>query len=244
MKVTLLHSTPLWVCARAIRTCWNSHDKSDTSNGICGEKDRELIERVGNKNKHSSTLEHISFTFEIKGISRACLQELARHRMASLSVKSTRYTLKELKVENNISNLFNHTAYRHNGENIETIRKYLVLLGDNIQDAFPNIDSDEEFTKCERISYDCDNASISALIRLRNLLQLGYSNDVIKSALPESYKTNLVWTINARSLQNFLGLRTSKSAHWEIRKLAYSIFKALPKDVKYLFEDFINKEAK
>lgn len=68
MKVTLLHSTPLWVCARAIRTCWNSHDKSDTSNGVCGEKDRELIERVGNKNKHSSTLEHLCGIAEIEGI--------------------------------------------------------------------------------------------------------------------------------------------------------------------------------
>ena len=107
MKVTLLHNTPLWVCARAIRTCWDSHDKSDTKiytnekdkiyGGSCGEKDKELIERVGNKNKHSSTLEHLSYSFEIDGISRACLQELARHRMASYSVKSSRYTLKELK---------------------------------------------------------------------------------------------------------------------------------------------------
>jgi thymidylate synthase (FAD) len=55
------------------------------------------MHRVGNKNKHASTLEHISYTFDIDGISRACLQELARHRHQSLSVKSTRYTLKELK---------------------------------------------------------------------------------------------------------------------------------------------------
>ena len=93
MQVTLLHHTPLTVCSNAIRTCWQSFDKSD--NG--GEKDRELIDRVGNKFKHASTLEHLAYNFYIKGISRACLQELARHRMTSLSVKSTRYTLKELK---------------------------------------------------------------------------------------------------------------------------------------------------
>ena len=116
MEIKLLHHTPLWVCAKAIRKCWNSEDKSDTIshkvdfaiddiadfhlNGKilkCGEKDKDLIYRVGNKNKHSSTLEHLVYTFEIDGISRACLQELARHRIASLSVKSTRYTLKELK---------------------------------------------------------------------------------------------------------------------------------------------------
>jgi len=95
MKVTLLQHTPLEVCAHAIRTCWQSFNKSDCG----GEKDKELIDRVGNRYKHSSTLEHLVYTFYIQGISRAVLQELARHRMASLSVKSTRYTLKELKEE-------------------------------------------------------------------------------------------------------------------------------------------------
>ena len=93
MKVTLMHYTPLEVCAHAIRTCWQSFGKSDKG----GQKDKALIDRVGNKYKHSSTLEHLYYNFYIQGISRALLQELARHRIASLSVKSTRYTLKELK---------------------------------------------------------------------------------------------------------------------------------------------------
>jgi len=94
MKIKLLHHTPLHIASTAIRKCWASEGKSDTVDGVLGEKDKELIERVGNKYKHSSTLEHINYTFDIDGISRACLQELARHRHASLSVKSTRYTLR------------------------------------------------------------------------------------------------------------------------------------------------------
>jgi len=93
MQITLLHHTPLNVCAHAIRTCWQSFENGDEG----GEKDRALIDRVGNKFKHASTLEHLVYTFYIQGVSRALLQELARHRMASPSVKSTRYTLKELK---------------------------------------------------------------------------------------------------------------------------------------------------
>ena len=87
MKVQLLNYTPLQVCANAIRTCWQSFDKSDSTNDICGEADKALIDRVGNQFKHASTLEHLNYNFYISGISRACLQELARHRMASLSVK-------------------------------------------------------------------------------------------------------------------------------------------------------------
>ena len=48
--------------------------------------------------------------------------------------------------------------------------------------------------------------------------------DKIKYALPECYKTELVWTINLRSLRNFLKLRLSLKAHQEIRKLAYEIY--------------------
>ncbi len=202
MTVTLLHHTPLNICSNAIRTCWQSFDKSD--NG--GEKDRELIDRVGNKFKHSSTLEHIIYNFYIKGISRALLQELARHRMASLSVKSTRYTLKELKSEN-----------RFTSHDKERAKKYLV------------------FTEVDEV----DEASIKALENLRVILKNGVSNDKAKYCLPESYKTELTWSINARSLQNFINLRSDKSALWEIQNLSRAIYRALPEDHKYLYKEQI-----
>jgi thymidylate synthase (FAD) len=204
MRVTLNHYTPLVICSNAIRTCWQSFDKSD--NG--GEKDRELIDRVGNKFKHASTLEHLFYNFYIEGISRALLQELARHRMASLSVKSTRYTLKELKNEEPFSVTDKDRA-----------KKYLV------------------FTDVDIV----DEMSIKALENLREVLNSGVSNDRAKYCLPESYKTELTWSINARSLQNFLSLRSDKSALWEIRELAYAVYDALPSDHKYLFEEFIKR---
>ncbi len=206
MRVTLMHHTPLEVCAHAIRTCWQSFDKSDEG----GTKDRALIDRVGNKYKHSSTLEHLVYTFYIQGVSRALLQELARHRLASLSVKSTRYTLKELK-----------ECKPFDESDFEGASRFIVL------------------THHEKV----DRASIRALNNLQALLKEGISNDYAKFALPESYKTELTWTINARSLQNFLRLRSAKSALWEIRKLAYTIYDHLPEDHKYLFDESIYQEA-
>lgn len=200
MEVILLNYTPTIVCSNAIRTCWQSFDKSD--NG--GEKDMELIDRVGNKFKHASTLEHLYYNFYIKGISRAVLQELSRHRMASLSVKSTRYTLKELRKEDEFKNL-------------DSASKYIVLTGNEI----------------------VDNASLKALNNLREILQSSISLDVAKYCLPECYKTELTWSINARSLQNFLWLRSSKSALWEIRNLAFKSYEALPDEQKFIFNDCI-----
>ena len=201
MEVKLLNFTPLWVCSNAIRTCWQSFERGD--NG--GEKDLALINRVGNEMKHSSTLEHIFYNFYIKGISRALLQELARHRMASLSVKSTRYTLKELRNEPEITS--------------DNAAKYIVLTGNEA----------------------VDSASIKALNNLREILGANTSLDIAKYCLPECYKTELAWSINARSLQNFLSLRSSKSALWEIRALANALFAALPEEHKFIFEHCMYK---
>lgn len=90
MRVELLHFTPIMIAVQAIRTCYNSCDKSDE----LGEKDIKLIKSII-ANNHTSTIEHIYFSFEIDGISRACLQELVRCRIASYSVRSTRYTLRK-----------------------------------------------------------------------------------------------------------------------------------------------------
>lgn len=207
MQVKLLHSTPLEICSNAIRTCWQSFDKGD--NG--GEKDLALIDKVGNQFKHSSTLEHLYYNFYISGISRALLQELARHRIASYSVKSTRYTLKELKNEN---------EFKEN--DFQNASRYLVLTGNEL----------------------VDNASIKALENLRVILQTKITLDIAKFCLPESYKTELTWSINARSLQNFLSLRSSKAALWEIRRLANAVYDSIPDDHKFIFKDCIYKDEK
>lgn len=240
MNITLKHHTPLHIAAEAIRECWQSQEKSDTETlficdkcgstdiehnigddnvnecrhcfttktslvTICGPNDRALIDRIGNKFKHSSTLEHLTYNFHIDGVSRALLQELARHRIASLSVKSTRYTLKELK---------NYEAPLGN------FSEFLVQTGDDVLDAH--------------------NSSV--LGQVQEALKNGLSNDIAKYMLPEAYKTSLAWTVNARSLQNFLTLRSNPSALWEIRDLAQALFDALPEDHKYLFEDSMYSE--
>ncbi|CAD7288178.1 Flavin-dependent thymidylate synthase [Campylobacter majalis] len=201
MQVTLLNHTPLNICSHAIRTCWQSFERGD--NG--GEKDIELIDRVGNKNKHASTLEHLYYNFYIQGISRALLQELARHRIASLSVKSTRYTLKELKNE----------AEFKDGDFLNASR-YIVLTNNEL----------------------IDNASVKALENLRKILSTTTTSiDIVKYCLPECYKTELTWSVNARSLQNFISLRSKKAALWEIRDLAHAVFEALPNEHKFIFND-------
>lgn len=82
-----------------------------------------------------------------------------------------------------------------------------------------------------------DYATVQALENLRKLVVEGVANDVSKYCLPEALKTSLIWTINARSLRNFLTLRSSKRALWEMRELAAKVFAAIPDDHQFIFAD-------
>ncbi len=250
MNIKLLHSTPLHLAAYGARTCWDSTCKSDTdiqarcfecdelydpflaecpfcehenthhNEMVCGEKDKELIDRVGNKFKHQSVLEHVSYTFSIKGVSRALLQELSRHRLSSPSVRSTRYTLKVLKTEEPFCTY-----------GIDAGSLYLTIT--DIQRECAN--KYLVFTGKESV----DVKSICALEMLRQEIVSGTSNDLAKYCLPEAFKTELQFTINMRSLQNFLSLRSDKSALWEIRELSHALHDSLPEEHKYMFIGFI-----
>lgn len=197
MRVELLHFTPIMIAVNAIRTCYNSCDKSDD----LGEKDIKLLQSII-KNKHLSTIEHLSYNFKISGISRALLQQLSRHRISSLSVKSTRYTLRELK-----------------NVNTDELKDYLVKISDSI----------DEYNRFRL-------ATIQALINEQNL-----SNDELKYMLPEAFKTELMLTINARSLRNLLELRLSSKALKEFRELAKALYRELPEPHRVLFDDIVEK---
>lgn len=86
MKVELWAHTPNpeKLIERAARNCYKSEEKGDKAGGRLV---RSCIRRG-----HESVIEHVSFTFYAEGISRACSHQLVRHRMASYSQESQRYT--------------------------------------------------------------------------------------------------------------------------------------------------------
>ena len=72
----------------------NPVDVVSLAAGCCYGKDDVSEKRVVNciSSGHMSVLEHVSVTFEVSDISRACSHQLVRHRVASYSQKSQRYT--------------------------------------------------------------------------------------------------------------------------------------------------------
>lgn len=87
----------------AIRTCYSATKPTDiiategakyfgraATDGEGGAESDRLFRHI-NRSKHVSTLEHVSYTFAVEGVSRALLAQLTRHRHLSYSVQSQRY---------------------------------------------------------------------------------------------------------------------------------------------------------
>ena len=81
MKVTVLSATenPVDVISLAAGICYGKSDVSEKRIRHC------FI------NDHMSVFEHASITFQVEGISRACMAQLTRHRLVSFCVESQRY---------------------------------------------------------------------------------------------------------------------------------------------------------
>lgn len=234
IKATLLHYTPKEVLIEAMSMPY----KTDNFRNLSTEEVMKKIKAICIDKKHSSVLEHITFNFKIEGISRLCLQELVRHRLASYTVESTRYTLPSEKEADELYNLLEYfyiapSLYDKNG-NIEqhkfdVLKKYFVI-------------------PCKNEPYLLDTVYLGfkTLLRPYNKSLLKHNkiikNDMLKYFLPESWRTNLVMSINIRSLRNLLQLRLSKQAHFEIRHLAGLIYEQIPAEYKVLFEDLGGKK--
>lgn len=226
-EVKLIYNSPLKLAIDGARICYNSFDKSDTKpctecvgigkavyfseeeeiavkcstcggeGFIYGEKDKNLIKKLIKKG-HTSVIEHVVYTFSIKGISRVCSHQLVRHRIASYSQQSHRY----VKVD------------KDSFVEPESIKKskYTKLLWDNYLDT---------------VFYLYDK-----------FIDEGMLKEDARFILPNAVKTELIMTINARSLRNFFQQRLDKESQWEIRELASKMLDLLPKVHKeILFND-------
>lgn len=177
MKVTVIRATesPMHAISEEAGMCYGKTDYNP-----------KRVERCL-RNGHTSVAEHVSASFRIEGISRSCLAQLTRHRMASFSVMSQRYC-------------------EVGGDGWYVIPPSVIEAGEEVGFV-------AEVEKAAKAYH--------------RLLAKGVKKEDARFLLPEATKTNLIMTINMRSLQNFLGLRLDKAAQWEIKELAEKIEQTL-----------------
>lgn len=141
LTVVLLNSTPNIneTIAAAGRLCYSNSTIGDLIMKFYNEGDSaaKMVHKLV-KLGHLSVLEHVSFTFGIEGISRACTHQLVRHRLASYSQQSQRY------VRADDPNYIIADSIKHS-ELFERVVKHLCgtaeLYGDLIAGGIPEEDA-------------------------------------------------------------------------------------------------------
>lgn len=128
MTVRLSFYTPLSLISGGTRYSHDTRSKSDTKDvNKIGKKDMSLAKRVAFGYNHNSVLEHSLIVFDVKASSKFLL-ELSRHRVGvSMTVKSSRYTLRK-------------SALEYEKTNYEKIDKVLEQLINNINELLKDKD--------------------------------------------------------------------------------------------------------
>ena len=217
VKVTLLNYTPNpeQTVAMAAKLCYSPSGIEDIRDGLTEEKTASFIEMLADLG-HASPTEHVSFTFGIEGISRACSHQLVRHRIASYSQQSQRYvdgtkfdfvTPPEIEKNEKALAAFNRVIAQQT-EAYREIRDALVT-GYIREFTGDGETGDEALTERFRAE---NKKHFAAFVQK--------ANEDARFILPNASTTKIVCTFNARSLANFFAHRCCNRAQWEIREVA------------------------
>lgn len=210
MNVELIAWTPEpeKVVAAAAKLCYSRNDAIGIMDGLTTESASKFITMLGDLG-HASPLEHASFTFAISGISRACLAQITRHRIASYSVQSQRY----VDLED-----FTYVIPPEIEEDDDMYQLFVGLI-DDVTYCYKNIQS--RLAK-QHTDYLVEHCHMSKEAAHKKAVKL--ANEDARFVLPNACTTNMVMTMNARSLLNFFNLRCCNRAQWEIRELATKMY--------------------
>jgi len=160
------------------------------------DKDEGLI-RFLMREGHASPFEHNLFRFHIR-CPMAVAREWMRHRWSSFNEHSLRYSsaIDDFYIpaaEQVRTQVGKPGSYRFEPMGPEAAAQVQDLLAKEYQEAWN---------------------------RYQELLELGVARELARLVLPVGIYTEFYWSVNARSLMNFVSLRNAEPAMWEIRRYA------------------------
>jgi thymidylate synthase (FAD) len=166
---------------------------------VMDESDEGLI-RFLMRDRHGTPFEHNAFRFHIR-CPIFVAREWVRHRVGSFNEFSMRYA----KATDDF--------YVPEPNDVRT------QVGKPGAYSFEPVEPDvAERTRDElRAVYD------AAFAAYERLVELGVARELARCVIPVGAYTEFYWTINARSLMNFVSLRAAETAQREIRRYAEAV---------------------
>jgi thymidylate synthase (FAD) len=168
------------------------------------------------RERHGTPFEHNSFRFHVK-CPIFVAREWFRHRMGSFNEFSGRYAE------------FDPEGY------LPMVEEMRTQVGKPGSYTFEPIEKDVAEEAIGKIysSYG------TAFETYQKLLDAGVAKEVARIVLPVGVMTEFYWTVNARSLMNFISLRQAATAQYEIRTLALGVEQFFSRIMPVTYEAFI-----
>ena len=174
------------------------------------EQDKKLIKYLI-EHRHHTPFEHCYFQFHV-----CCpiyvARQWMRHRWGSFNEISARYT--QVKDEFYIPSVFR---------------------GQDIKNRQGSVAADFDNEALRKLYEESVEASFAAY---NKLIQAGVAREMARGVLPVCQYTQFYWSVNARSLLNFLQLRTDGHAQYEIRVYADAIAQIFKEKMPWSWEAF------
>lgn len=222
-KVRILEHTPNpeRLISIGAKLCYSNSNIDDLEESLTEENVDKFITMLSNLG-HESPLEHVSFTFAVEGVSRAFSHQLVRHRIASYSQQSQRYVKENqfefiipegIREDEILSNLYIDKMERDQ----KIYDSFVMVLRNRYINEYSDLKDSEGREK--RIINEAEK----------------YAIENARYVLPNACETKLIFTMNVRTLYNFLALRTCNRAQTEIREVAELMYWELVKVSPKLF---------
>jgi len=152
------------------------------------------------RERHGTPFEHNAFRFHVK-CPIFVTREWMRHRVGSFNEWSGRYS--QLEPE----------FYVPAAEDVRTqVGKPGAYTFDPVGDELA-----AETREAQQAVYE------QAYATYLRLLERGVAKEIARNVLPVAIYTQFYWTVNARSLMNFVSLRNADTAQREIRRYAEAV---------------------
>ena len=248
LKVKIIAHTPEpdKVVAQAGKLCYSAVGVDEITQKLTEEEIARYVNMLASIG-HESPLEHVSFTFAIEGVSRACTHQIVRHRIASYSQQSQRYVKLE-QFEYIIPPAIeqNPEAKRIFIEAMERDQKAYDELVDLLLEDILIDKHAADYGSCIKEVLKENPDAVPDRSKVLDLYAEKFFEDYRKAekqaiedaryVFPNACETKIVVTMNARSLLHFFNVRCCNRAQWEIREMATEMLKECKKIAPALFK--------
>jgi thymidylate synthase (FAD) len=191
------------------RACYRSWEPGLNPNVTRVRTDqREYFENIL-RSAHGSVLEHASYSFALRNVSRVATHEIVRHRAGSaFSQESLRYVR------------LTDIGFRVPPV-LEPVREQVLSIVEQLEEL--------QVSAAKELGIDEDGVPFHVKKEVTSAL---------RRVAPIGLSTDIIWTANVRTLRHVVEMRTAPGAEEELRLIFDQVARIMQAEAPGLFQDF------